>query len=63
MGPTELQQRLKKKYGFEVPYNNVFRGKEKAEDMMFGKWDDSYDLLACCPHIEQRYSNQPRKRC
>jgi hypothetical protein len=45
MGPTELQQRLKKKYGFEVPYNKVFRGKEKAEDMIFGKWDDSYDLL------------------
>jgi hypothetical protein len=45
MGPMELQRRLKKKYGFEVPYNKVFRGKEKALDMIFGKWDDSYDLL------------------
>jgi hypothetical protein len=45
MGPMELQRKLKKKYTLEVPYNRVFRGKEKALDMIFGKWDDSYDLL------------------
>jgi hypothetical protein len=44
MGPMELQHKLKK-YALEVPYNRVFRGKEKALDMIFGKWDDNYDLL------------------
>jgi hypothetical protein len=45
MGPKELQSELKKKYKFEVPYDKVFRGKEKALDIINGKWDDSYDLL------------------
>jgi hypothetical protein len=29
-----------KKYHFEVPYGRVFRGKEKALDIIYGKWDD-----------------------
>jgi hypothetical protein len=41
----ELQRKLKKKYALEVPCNKVFRGKEKALDMIFGKWGDRYDLL------------------
>ena len=45
MGPTELQGKLKNKYALEVPYSKVFRGKEKALEMIFGKCDDSYDLL------------------
>ena len=45
VGPTELQRKLKDKYALEVPYNKVLRGKEKAPEMIFGKWDDSYDLL------------------
>ena len=45
MGPIELQRKLKYKYTLEVPYNKVFRGKEKALEMIFGKWDDNYDLL------------------
>jgi len=45
MGPKELQDELKKKYKVDVPYDRVFRGKEKALDMIYGKWDDSYDLL------------------
>ena len=45
MGPTELQGKLKNKYALEVPYSKVFRGKKKALEMIFGKWDDSYDLL------------------
>jgi hypothetical protein len=40
-----LQSELKKKYKFEVSYDRVFRGKEKALDMINGKWNDSYDLL------------------
>lgn len=45
MGPKELQVELKKKHEMEIPYGRVFRGKEKALDMIFGKWDDSYDIL------------------
>jgi len=29
--------RLEKKYALEIPYDKVFRGKEKALDMIFGK--------------------------
>ena len=45
VGPTELQRKLKNKYALKVSYNKVFRGKEKVLEMIFGKWDDSYDLL------------------
>jgi hypothetical protein len=45
LGPKDLQKKLKKKFGFDVPYHRVFRGKKKALDMIFGKWDESYDLL------------------
>jgi hypothetical protein len=29
----------------EVPYGRVFRGKEKALDIIYRKWDDSYQIL------------------
>ena len=45
LGPTDLQRKLKNKYTLKVPYSKVFRDKEKALKMIFGKWDDSYDLL------------------
>jgi hypothetical protein len=34
-----------KKYKIEIPYSRVFRGKEKALDIINRKWDDSYDLI------------------
>uniref|UniRef100_A0A0A9FIC4 MULE transposase domain-containing protein n=1 Tax=Arundo donax TaxID=35708 RepID=A0A0A9FIC4_ARUDO len=45
IGPKELQFELQKKFQMELPYHRVFKGKEKALDMVFGKWDDSYALL------------------
>jgi len=45
MGPNELQDRLKKKYSMKVPYHRVVRGKNRALDIIYGKWADSYDLL------------------
>jgi hypothetical protein len=45
LGPMELQRRLQKKYALAIPYDKVFRGKEKTLDLIFGKWDDSYDIL------------------
>ncbi|WVZ80109.1 hypothetical protein U9M48_027612, partial [Paspalum notatum var. saurae] len=44
-GPHELQAFLNRKYSMEIAYDKVFRGKEKALDMLFGAWNDSYDLL------------------
>ncbi|WVZ83421.1 hypothetical protein U9M48_030570 [Paspalum notatum var. saurae] len=35
-GPHELQAELKKKFSIEIPYYKIFRGKEKALDMIFG---------------------------
>jgi hypothetical protein len=45
MGPSQLKKELLKKYKMDVPYDRVFRGKEKALDMIYGDWDDSYNLL------------------
>jgi hypothetical protein len=40
-----LQDRLKKRYSVDVPYYRVVRGKLGALDMIYGKWEDSYDLF------------------
>ena len=45
MGPGALRDKLKKKYSVDVPYDRVARGKLRALDMIYGKWDESYDLL------------------
>lgn len=45
LGPKELQEKINKKYKMDVPYFRVFRAKEKAMDMIYGKWDESYDIL------------------
>jgi hypothetical protein len=45
MGVKELQKELYKKYKIDIPYHKVFRGKEKALDIINGKWDDCYNLL------------------
>jgi len=43
--PKELEKRLNKRYSIQIPYDRVFRGKERAMDIIYGKWDDSYNLL------------------
>jgi len=43
--PATLRDKLKKKYSVDVPYDRVARGKLRALDMIYGKWDESYDLL------------------
>ena len=45
VGLVELRDKLKNKYSMDVPYDRVARGKLRALDMIYGKWDDSYDLL------------------
>jgi len=46
MGPGALRDKLKKKYSVDVPYDRVARGKLRALDMIYGKWDESYELLS-----------------
>ena len=43
MDPKGLQDELKKKYSVDVPYHRVFRGKMRALDIIYGKWEDWYD--------------------
>ena len=45
MGPVALRGKLKKKYLVDVPYDRVARGKLRALNMIYGKWDESYELL------------------
>jgi len=45
MGPKGLQDELKKKYSVDVPYDRVYRGKMRALDIIYGKWEDCYDLI------------------
>ena len=45
MEPRELHSMLQKKYSIDIPYHRVYRGKHKAIGTIYGKWDDSYDLL------------------
>jgi hypothetical protein len=43
--PAALRDKLNKKYSVDVPYDRVARGKLRALDMIYSKWDESYDLL------------------
>ena len=45
IGPTALQEKIHEKYHFTVPYMRVSRGKDKAMDMISGKWEDSFHRL------------------
>jgi hypothetical protein len=43
--PMELHNRLQRKYSIDIRYHRVVRGKQRAMDVIYGKWADSYDLL------------------
>jgi hypothetical protein len=45
IGVTKLIEKIKERYGIEVPYMRVFYGKEKALDKIYGPWKDSFRLL------------------
>nr|XP_020200415.1 uncharacterized protein LOC109786244 [Aegilops tauschii subsp. strangulata] len=45
IGPTALQEKIHEKYHLTVPYMRVSRGKDKAMDMISGKWEDSFHRL------------------
>jgi hypothetical protein len=47
MTPTELHNRLQRKYSIDIPYHKVVRGKQRAMDVIYGKWAavDSHNWL------------------
>lgn len=45
IGPKEIQQKLLEKYGVEPPYMRCYYGKEMALDRIYGKYNDSFQLL------------------
>jgi hypothetical protein len=44
-GPRDLHSMLQKKYSIDIPFHRVYRSKNRAMDTIYGKWDDSYDML------------------
>jgi hypothetical protein len=45
MGAKELQQKLQNDHKVTISYNKVWRGKEVALAELYGKWDESFELL------------------
>ncbi|WVZ83224.1 hypothetical protein U9M48_030393 [Paspalum notatum var. saurae] len=45
MGAKEVKERLHSKYRIDIPYQTVWYGRQRAANLLFGKWDDSYDWL------------------
>ena len=45
MGAKEVKDELEEKYKIQIPYQTVWYGRQRASDILFGKWDDSYDWL------------------
>ena len=56
VGAKELQRRIKDKYKIQVPYKRVHAGRGLALDKVFGKWQDSFDMLF-------RWKAEVEKRC
>ena len=42
---TDLKKRLDIDHKCDIAYDTVWRGKEKALDVVYGKWSDSFELL------------------
>ena len=45
MGAKEVKDELEEKYKIQIPYQTVWYGRQRASDILFDKWDDSYDSL------------------
>jgi hypothetical protein len=56
MGAKELQQKLQNDHKVTISYNKVWRGKEVALAELYGKWDESFELLF-------RWKPEVMKRC
>jgi hypothetical protein len=56
MGAKELQVKLQNDYKVTISYDKVWRGKEEALAELYGKWDESFELLF-------RWKAEVMKRC
>jgi hypothetical protein len=45
MGAKELQTTLQDTYNCQIAYETMWKGKEKALDLLYGTWEDSFQLL------------------
>jgi hypothetical protein len=45
IGVAKLIEKIKERYGTEVPYMRVYYGKENALDKIYDPWKDSFRLL------------------
>ena len=45
MGAKELQKKLQDEYSVTISYDTVWRGREKALAEVYGKWEESFELL------------------
>jgi len=45
LGAKELQEHLEQKYNVTLSYWVVWKGRQKAMDKIFGKWEESFELL------------------
>lgn len=43
--PTEIMGLIHQRYQLEINYDNAWRGREKASEMIFGNVEQSYDLV------------------
>ena len=45
IGAKELQKKLQDKYSVTISYDTVWRGREKALAEVYGKWEESFEML------------------
>lgn len=45
MGAKELQKKLQEEHKLTITYDTVWRGKEKALAEVYGKWEESFEML------------------
>lgn len=45
VGAKEMQRRIKDKYKCQIPYKRVYAGRELALDKVYGRSQDSFDML------------------
>ncbi|XP_066365297.1 uncharacterized protein [Miscanthus floridulus] len=56
IGAKELQKKLQTGHKCQIAYDTVWRGKERALDEVYGKWEESFELLF-------RWKVEVMKRC
>ena len=56
IGAKELQKKLQIDHKCQIAYDTVWRGKERALDEVYGKWEESFELLF-------RWKAKVMKRC